>query len=408
MAMDEAALALAAVESLRAGVPTRLATRLMPDIRKPVTDMFLGDLASLAAGGKPEGRILWGEYGQGKTHMLTTLAHAALERGFAVSMIALSREVSLHQLLPFYGRAAAALRVPDSVIPGILAPLLRRGGDGLANSPIKALGRYPHPLPAIVLEDLFASAGEEQDLLYGDLVGCPLAMSEVRRIHRACRGEAMPRFAERFRAHLHAPAYFGVMADAIRYSGYQGWVILLDEVELAGRLGKASRLLAYRHLALLLGWMQAMPYPIYVVAATASRLKTERMYEGSSRQQDDRSVFPDLAAERFGPGARQEMEHFFKRAISTHCPSVRQATQSEVATVLDRVVQLHGLAYDWPAQLDVGTLLAQIPNVPVRTQIRAALEALDQGRLYREATVPTAGPLAEASLAENEGFFTVP
>ncbi|MBU6428561.1 MAG: DUF2791 family P-loop domain-containing protein, partial [Cyanobacteria bacterium REEB65] len=320
--MDEAFMALAAVESLRSGVPTRLAAGLLPDVRKPVSDLFLADIRALAAGGKPEGRILWGEFGQGKTHLLTTLEHAALQEGFAVSRLALSREVSLHQLMPFYGRAAAGIRVPDSVIPGILGPLLRRGGDDLARSPIRALGRYIHPLPALVLEDLFCSEGEEQDRLYGDLIGSALTMPELRRIHKACRGEPMPRFASQFRAREHVSAYFGVMADTIAYCGYKGWILLIDEVELMGRLSKANRLQACRNLAWLLGLADSMPYPIYAVAAAASRLKTERMFEGDGRRKDDRSILPELAAERFGATARHEVEQFFKRALSSQSPTV--------------------------------------------------------------------------------------
>ena len=47
----------------------------------------------------------------------------------------------------------------------------------------------------------------------------------------------MPKFATNFRFREHAAAYFGLMADAIRWCGYRGWVILIDEVELLGRLG---------------------------------------------------------------------------------------------------------------------------------------------------------------------------
>ena len=58
----------------------------------------------------------------------------------------------------------------------------------------------------------------------------------------------------------------------LRRSGYQGWVILLDEAELIGKLGLPSRAQAYVNLAQLLGLDARRPAldGIYVVLALAS------------------------------------------------------------------------------------------------------------------------------------------
>lgn len=111
--------AIAIVESLRSGIPTRASTRELPDLRPSLTQLIKQDLAQLAQDNIPQGRLVWGAYGQGKTHALTTIEHIALDLGFAVSRVSLSREVSCHHLFNFYGRAASAIRTPNSQIFGI-------------------------------------------------------------------------------------------------------------------------------------------------------------------------------------------------------------------------------------------------------------------------------------------------
>ncbi len=90
--------AIAIVESLRAGIPTRASTRELPDLRPSLTKLIKQDLAQLAQSNIPKGRLVWGAYGQGKTHALTTIEHIALDLGFAVSRVSLSREVSCHPI----------------------------------------------------------------------------------------------------------------------------------------------------------------------------------------------------------------------------------------------------------------------------------------------------------------------
>jgi P-loop Domain of unknown function (DUF2791) len=204
--------AIAIIESLRAGIPTRTSTRELPDLRASLTDVIRKDLTQFVQGKRPKGRLAWGPYGQGKTHALTTVEHVALDMGFAVSRVSLSREVSCHHLMNFYGRVASVIRTPDSKLTGLTKGLNSKKAGDLLNSPISQPDRYSHPLPSIVLEDYFLTTGEEQDLLMGDLMGTRLTSPELKRIHRNCRGETFPKFDTNFRNTQHGSAYFGVMA----------------------------------------------------------------------------------------------------------------------------------------------------------------------------------------------------
>ncbi|MBM3268883.1 MAG: DUF2791 family P-loop domain-containing protein [Candidatus Sericytochromatia bacterium] len=396
--------ALSVIEALRAGVPTRQSTRSLPDARKNVTDQIVADLAAAAGGNPPPGRIVWGEYGQGKTHLLTTIEHAALDRGFAVSRVSLSRDVSLHNPFSLYGRLASILRVHDSAIPGLHTPLLRTGAHGLPGSPLKQPDRYGHPLPALLLEDFFYTADEDRELLYGGLVGARLAPAELRRIHRTSRGEALPKF-ERFRAASHATAFFGVMADAIRYCGYKGWVILLDELELLLWLGRASRLAAYMNLEWLLDWSGDRRYPIYFVAGAAKNMQSNVMISGSGRRIPDQTAIPELAAAKLDLVSQQRLVRLFDRTLSPQCPIIGPIHSDALRGILGRIVELHGAAYDWPAHLDIPEIQARCANQPVRTMIRATVEALDLRFLHGDPALPELADLTEYSLEEAEDFF---
>jgi predicted ATPase len=65
---DNRKQAIAVVESLRAGIPTRASTRELPELRASLTKLIEQDLEQLAQGTTPKGRLIWGAYGQGKTH----------------------------------------------------------------------------------------------------------------------------------------------------------------------------------------------------------------------------------------------------------------------------------------------------------------------------------------------------
>jgi hypothetical protein len=357
--------------------------------------------------------------------MLATIEHVALDLGLAVSRVSLSREVSCHHLLNFYGRIASQLRVPDSKMLGLARALSRKTVNNLLNSPIIQPGRYIHPLPTLVLEDYLLSTGEEQEMLYGDLTGTRLTMTELKRLHRLCRGEAMPRFETNFRATQHGSAYFGMMADAIALCGYKGWVLLIDEVELIGRLGKVSRLQAYRNLNWLLNWSEqpwhpepplsnasdelfsACPYPIYTVGVVASSLRNDVWFSGTNTPsaKNDRTQIPDLAAEKFGPKAAAEMKQFFETAISPQCPTIKPLDMNSLSNWLEQIVKLHGIAYDWDAHLDLHALIQAIGSQPIRTHIRATLESLDIAYTYRETFTPAVTHLIETSVEEEPGFY---
>ena len=71
------------------------------------------------------------------------------------------------------------------------------------------------------------------------------------------------------------------------------------------------------------------------------------------------------------------------------------------------MVELHRIAYAWDgdAHLDIHDLIQYVGDQPVRTHIRATLEALDIAYVYQEIITPEATNLVEGTVEEDEGFF---
>jgi len=393
--------AIFAVESLRAGIPTRLSTRLLPDIRQSVSMRIQEDLAHFDASHLPSGRMLWGQYGQGKTHALTTLEHQALDQNFAVSRVSLSREVSCHNLLQFYSHVAPRIRTPNSTLEGIQKYLNHLQPGEICQSILYSEDRYANALPVHVLDDYFYAEGEDKEKLYGDLTGVRLPVGEPGRIHRLVKGSALPKL--QFKATEHASAYFGFMADLIQLCGFEGWVILIDEVELVGRLGKLSRYKAYQNLDWLMNWQGTMKYPIYTVTAAATRLQDDLWY---GKDNDDRSVMPELAQARFGEQDAIRMMKFFTKAIDADALKILPAQETDLIALLDKVADLHGQAYQWQPELTSINLIHHLGAQPVRTYIRAALEFLDLAYLYGQTKIPETAQLRETELTEDADIGT--
>lgn len=374
---DNRLRAISIIESLRSGVPSRILTRELPDLRPQVLDLIRNDLTHLQNDEIPSGRLIWAQYGQGKSHFLRMVEHLALEKNFAVSYITLNRQVSLNNLSKFFQVAAPFVKVPNSNIPGLMNKLLKAKHNDLPQTHIQFPSRYPHPLPAAVLECLLHTSDDDFNRLYHHLMGDFMPIAEVRRL--ASDVGLIDLFAgmERFKQ-AHITASFGVLSDITRFCGYKGWVILIDEAELVGRLGRMSRLSAYRNLIWLLNWNNGRPYPIYTIAAVASSL--QELWYTKNHKEGDRDAVPRIAGERLGAEVKNELEDFFERAIKDECPKLVPINDNEINPLLSKIGELYCKAYgqsDNPDPIWIEQTLRSATGKPIRTYIKAALEILD-------------------------------
>jgi hypothetical protein len=87
-----------AVEALRSGVPSRDAVATLGSGQADIEDRFIQllDTTGTVRSTGRRGLLLGGGFGSGKSHLLEHLADLALDRGFAVSRVVVSKETPLH------------------------------------------------------------------------------------------------------------------------------------------------------------------------------------------------------------------------------------------------------------------------------------------------------------------------
>ena len=96
-----------ALEALRAGVPSRDAVALLRSGQAEIEDRFLA-LVDRARSGDAGGMLVGGGFGSGKSHLLQHLGQLALNAGFAVSRVVISKETPLHDPVKVFRSAAKA------------------------------------------------------------------------------------------------------------------------------------------------------------------------------------------------------------------------------------------------------------------------------------------------------------
>ena len=242
-----------AIEALRAGVPSRDAVAALGTGQAAIEDRVAALLAD-AQEGRAGGVLLGGGFGAGKSHLLEHLGRLALDQGFVVSRVVISKETPLHDPVKVFQAAAASAVKAGYGGPAIAeaaaeVDLDARGYAELrlwAGSPAASLNeRFPATLT------LFARHrdrdGEFADAIVRFWSGDPIAVPELRRRMREI-GE--PRVVlPPVSARELGGQRLRFAAKLLEAAGCAGWLILFDEVELIGRYSLQQRAKSYAELA---------------------------------------------------------------------------------------------------------------------------------------------------------------
>lgn len=247
-----------ALEALRAGVPNRDAVSALGSLQTGVEDRFTELLAAIRErpdGGDPAGGMLVeGGFGSGKSHVLEHLAHQALDAGFVVSKVVVSKETALHDPVKVYRASIENARVPGrtgAAIDEIVAALRPDSAEyaGL----YRWLHRDDCPVDSRFAASLFLYEYAKGDAEFADRIvqfwgGERMTVTDMRRrLKEAGAGSTYPlaKASER----VLAMERFRFVSRLIRAAGYHGWVVLLDEVELIGRYSFLQRAKSYAEVA---------------------------------------------------------------------------------------------------------------------------------------------------------------
>ena len=125
-----------AVEALRCGIPSREGVAALGSGQGEIEDRFtrmLDGVGTVRPNGQ-RGMLLGGGFGSGKSHLLEHLAGLALDRGFAVSPVVISKETPLHDPAKVLRAAVESAISPNGAVGAVAeaAAGLDPGSPGFA------------------------------------------------------------------------------------------------------------------------------------------------------------------------------------------------------------------------------------------------------------------------------------
>ena len=342
--------------------------------------------------GIPEGMIVSGKYGEGKTHLLNTVFSMAHDEKMVVSFISLSKETPMDKLYLVYQKM-----MMNTYLPGYSQPGFSRIFEEMSpNSPVAnemlayaAKELETDKLYYVLKAYLNTEDQDEKYQLMSDLEGDFISNPVLRKIYRRIFNTPV-KFNENFKKTTHTLDYFRFMSHLFKQIGYNGWALLLDEVELIGRLGKKTRLKSYFNIAAFLIPDSSLESVFSLFALSSSYI--EDVIDGKHEFENLKEVYPDSEEP-----ARSVLEAMIKAT------QLLPLTKDEIAHVLMSVQEFHGRAYDWHPDVTLDSVVqaTKAGGYLLRTQIRAAIEFFDQLYQYGEAGKTTINELGREVFTED-------
>ncbi len=254
-----------AIEALRAGVPNRDAVLALGSTQPEIEEKFREQLRSVEA--RPQGLLVQGGFGAGKSHLLEFLLQTALRENFVCSKVVISKETPFYDPAKLYRAAAEAALVP------------RRMGDALteimtemdANSQAYAdFNRWANNSPD--LSQMFAATlfiyermpgthnGEVRNRITRFWSGEKIGLREIKKWLKDLRERVSFNLIKVSLKEL-ALHRFKFAARLMVAAGYAGWVLFIDELELIGRYSLLQRAKSYAELGRLMGKLEGWQSP---------------------------------------------------------------------------------------------------------------------------------------------------
>jgi hypothetical protein len=374
-----------ALEALRAGVPNRDAVVALGTMQIGVEDRFsqlLDSVGALPGGPPPGGMLIGGGFGSGKSHVLEHLAHVSLSQGFVVSKVVISKETPLHDPNKVFRAAIDEAKVPGR--PGSAIDEIAAGVE--VDSPAYAeLYRWAHRddspvdsrFPATLFLHEYARGDEEfRDRIIRFWAGDPLPVADLRRRLKETGAAATYPLAAVKERDL-SMQRFRFVSRLAQAAGYNGWVVLLDEVELIGRYTLLQRAKSYAELA---RWERGdrddPSAPLCAVLTTVDDFEAQVLVGKNDNELIPKRLRMKGTNEDDTLASQAEIG---MRIIERDQVKLQPPSQEDLDRTYTKLKLLHAEAYDWEPP-DVGGL-ERLPSNRMRQYVRAWINEWDLRRL---------------------------
>jgi len=402
-----------AIEALRAGVPNRDAVSQLgcshPELEARF-DLLLQQVGeSLAIDEAVSGILIAGDFGAGKSHLLEYLRHQALEHNFACSKVVISKETSLADPVKLFRAAVGELRVPGRVGAGIanvaagLLPDSTRYIDFFDWVAPDVSGLVPHFAGSLYV---FEHGGDSEfrSRIERFWSGDPLTNRELGEKLRLLGQQTTYPLQKLPPARQLAYQRFRFLPKLIAAAGYQGWVMLIDEVELVGQYSFKARARAYGELARWMGQLGDSPdgrfSGIGVVAAITGDFEKAVLTGGKI----DQEYVPGKlrASTRDEDHALATVAERGMRFIQKNAERLPPLSEDEVRRTYDELHVIYERAFGWTPP--VGVALPAIGTSSVmRSFVRRWITEWDISRLFPGAAFELqVTPLSPATYREDK------
>lgn len=249
-----------AIEALRAGVPNRDAVLALGSTQPEIERKFLEQLQT--TGSHPQGMLVKGGFGAGKSHLLEFLLQKALREKYVCSKVVISKETPFYDPAKLFRAAAEAALVPNRTGDALTEIMTRMDTNSQAYADFYHWVNNSPNLSQMFAATLFIYErmpgihnGEVRNRITRFWSGDKINLSEIKKWLRELRERvtfnivrvppkelALQRF--KFAAHLMVAA------------GYAGWLLFIDELELIGRYSILQRARSYAELVRLMGRLE--------------------------------------------------------------------------------------------------------------------------------------------------------
>ncbi|HEY0002828.1 MAG TPA: hypothetical protein VGB74_20410, partial [Actinoplanes sp.] len=320
--------------------------------------------------------------GSGKSHLLEHLSRLALDAGWTVSRVVISKETPLHDPAKVFRAAADSALRAGQARPAIIEAAV---GLDLDARPFAELLRWSSSTGSGLNErfpatlTLFAHL-RERDAAYAETIlrfwsGDPIAVPELRKRLKEI-GEQRPALPAVAAAEL-ARQRLRFAARLLAAGGSPGWLVLFDEVELIGRYSLLQRAKSYAELA---RWMRGghsgKGTPMAAVFAM-----TDDYEAAVITGRNDRHVVPERLRAKGTPEAAElaTAAEAGMRIIDRETHLLTSPDESELKQVYARLRELHGEAFGWQPPDVPG--LERLGATRMRQYVRAWINEWDLVRL---------------------------